>query len=75
MTGSGSGTSRRRKSSDGAHQRITVGLDMYNLLNNNVTLAFNPRSCRPTRRRRPGPGREPRLHEPAGVPSDAEFGW
>jgi hypothetical protein len=23
-------------------QRVTVGLDIYNLLNNNVTLAFNP---------------------------------
>ena len=23
-------------------QRLTVGLDIYNLLNNNVTLGFNP---------------------------------
>ena len=23
-------------------QRLTVGVDIYNLLNNNVTLAFNP---------------------------------
>jgi len=23
-------------------QRLTIGLDMYNLMNNNVTLGFNP---------------------------------
>jgi hypothetical protein len=35
-----SGTSPRRRSRGG--QRLTVGVDIYNLLNNNVTLGFNP---------------------------------
>ena len=41
-TASASGTFPQRRSSASAGQRLTVGADIYNLLNNNVTLAFNP---------------------------------
>ena len=29
-------------------QRLTLGVDIYNLMNNNVTLAFNPTFVLPT---------------------------
>ena len=47
---SGSGTSRRRRSSVSAASGLTAGVDIYNLTNNNVTLALQP-DVRAERRR------------------------
>ena len=47
-------------------QRVTAGVDIYNLMNNNVTLAFNPTFVPNT----PGWQSPTPVHEPARVPSE-----
>ncbi len=47
-------------------QRLTAGVDMYNLLNNNVTLLFNPTFVPNA----PGWQSPTAVHEPARVPSE-----
>ena len=47
-------------------QRLTVGVDIYNLLNNNVTLAFNPTFVPNA----PGWQSPTHVHEPARLPSE-----
>ena len=52
-------------------QRVTVGLDMYNLTNNNVTLAFNPTFVPGT----PGWNAPTSYMNPRVFRVNAEFAW
>ena len=52
-------------------QRLTAGLDIYNVMNNNVTLVYNY-DVRAERRRLAAADD---VHEPARVPSERGISW
>ena len=53
------------------NQRVTVGMDLYNVMNNNVTLAFNPTFVPNT----PGWQSPTQYMNPRVIRLNAEYAW